>query len=491
MLKKLLAVLTAALLFVLFVGCTPQTEPPVLGGDPIEDPDKDHGGEQGGEDKDHGGEQDGEDKDPEITVTNETYGSFWMRPHDYKTMPVGAFNALPNMRSDFTYSYIEHESTYAAYAEAGVNTMMGLYENAGTDEVLQALDWCAQYGLAYLLPLSGADSFVSATIPKSILSKVKYKSAFAGVMQCDEPGRIQFEKIVKSASVLDSIMPSTVEGALWHVNLFPTYATKKQLYFRIPQNQTLPEGGYSYARYLADYMEICKPKVLSYDYYPCATGTSLSTGYFENMALIRAEALKANIPFWVYIQTCSFSKNTRIPTLADILWQVNTALAYGAKGIQYFTGVVPSNGDGTGEQFTGAMFDRDGNRTDVYNSVKAAGTQISAVDEVLMCCKSRGLILSGSFVWEGETGIPETDLLTSYGALTSVEAGHAITGCFDYNGKPAYYVVNNSVVEEDEVRLSLPSEQSGYCVAAGVKTQFSGELTLSLSAGEGVLVVLD
>ncbi len=50
-----------------------------------------------------------------------------------------------------------------------------------------------------------------------------------------------------------------------------------------------------------------------------------------------AAAQEANIPFWTFVQTCSFNSGRRIPTEADILWQVNTALAYGAKGIQYFT----------------------------------------------------------------------------------------------------------------------------------------------------------
>ena len=119
------------------------------------------------------------------------------------------------------------------------------------------------------------------------------------------------------------------------------------------------------------------------------SGDGLMEGYFENMSIIRSAALEANIPFWVFIQTCSFSSGTRIPDEADILWQVNTALTYDAKGIQYFTGVLPSNG---AETFTGAMFDRDGNRTDVYDYVKKANTQVKVVDEVLMCAKSKGII---------------------------------------------------------------------------------------------------
>ena len=113
------------------------------------------------------------------------------------------------------------------------------------------------------------------------------------------------------------------------------------------------------------------------------------------MAIIRAAAQEANIPFWTFVQTCSFNSGMRIPTEADILWQVNTALAYGAKGIQYFTGVLPTNGDGTGEIFNGAMFDRDGNRTVIYDYVKTANDQIKAIDEVLMCSRSEGVIVAG------------------------------------------------------------------------------------------------
>lgn len=426
-------------------------------------------------------------------VTYETYGSFWMRQHDYRTMPVGAYNALPPQLSDFTHNYLTSESTYAAYAEAGVNTMMGLYEYAASKEVEQALDWCAEYGLAYLLPLGGADSFISDSIPKSTLSRVKYHESFAGIMQVDEPGRVSFEKIKRSAEILDGVMPEDVTGTLWHVNLFPDYANQKQLYFRqYTASSTLPEGGYSYEQYLSDYMEICQPQVLSYDYYPChGDYGTLSSGYFGNMAAIRGAAAEANIPFWVFIQTCSFGGSTRVPNQADLYWQVNTALSYGAKGIQYFTGVVPTNGDGTGEQFTGAMFDRDGNRTEIYDYVKNAGVQIAAVDEVLMCSKSQGVILSGSMPWEGESGIPEADLLTAYGALTAVSASHAIVGCFDFDGKAAFYITNNSVTEGDTVALTFNGDITGYSVQKGEKKDFSGSaVSLTAEAGEGILVVI-
>lgn len=424
-------------------------------------------------------------------ITYQTYGSYWMPQHNYKTMPVAAFNACPPQLATFTHNYLTSESTFAAYKEAGVNTIMGLKENAGSDEVLQALDWCDEYGLAYLLPLPGAESLANTSIVKGTLARAKYHSAFAGIMHSDEPGRVLFESIANSAELLKEIMPEESDGLLFHVNLFPNYANQMQLYHRsYTSSSTLPEGGYSYAQYVSDFMEICKPRVLSYDYYPCVGHEhTLTKLYFENMSVIREAALKANVPFWVYVQTCSFNPANRIPDQADLLWQVNTALAYGAKGIQYFTGVLPENSH---ESFTGAMFDRDGNRTDVYEYVKRAGAQIGAIDEVLMCSKSKGVILTGVSPWGQDSYIPEKDLITSYGCVGSIAAEHVITGCFDYNGKPAYYVVNNSVLDSDAVTVTFTSSQKGYIVKGAAKEAFNGSnVTFNLDAGDGALIVIE
>lgn len=463
--KKWILCTAMALAFGMLAGCAPKA--------PAEKPD--------------GGES--QDPPTEEEVTFETYGSYWMRQHDYKTMPVGAYNSCPPQLSDYTYSYITNESTFEAYSEAGVNTMMGLREYAASEEVSQALDWCSEYGLAYLLPLSGAESFVSDSIAKSTLSRVKYHEAFAGIMQSDEPGRTLFEKISVSADILDSIMPEDTTNVLWHVNLFPTYANEMQLYYRQYTDSSVPpEGGYTYSQYIADYMEICDPQVLSYDYYPCV-GDTLRDGYFENMSIIRKAAQDANIPFWVFVQTCSFGGGTRVPDEADILWQVNTALSYGAKGIQYFTGVLPSNG---AETFDGAMFDRDGNRTAVYDYVKKANMQLAAADEVLMCSKSVGLIFAGVSPWGEDSKIPQADLITEYGQLSGVQGGHILTGCFDYKGTQAYYVTNNSITEGDTAVLTFAEDVAGYFVQGGTKSEFEGKtLSVTLQPGEGVLVVVN
>lgn len=483
--KKFISILLSSVLAFSLIGCV--KKPPPSGGDnPVP-----------------------EDPVPPIeeAVDYKTYGSYWMAQHDYKTMPITAYNSCPPQLSDFTHNYLTSEDTYKDYAKAGVNTMMGLYDYAGQygNELIKALDYSLENNLSYLVAYSGAAGVNNESGPKSALSRIKYHDAFGGIMLSDEPGRIMFEQMDTARGIFKGIMPEDVSDKLWYVNLFPTYASEEQLYFRTPKSSdSLPAGGYNYSKYLDDYVNIYKPQMLSYDYYPIRGAfPDLSGGYFENMSIIREKALSVNIPFWVFLQTCSFTPGQRIPNQDEIKWLVNTSLAYGTKGIQYFTGVLPTNVGG-GEQFSGAMFDRDGNKTVVYDYVKNANAQVSAVDEVLMCSLSKGVIFQGITPWSHSESrrlaVPVEGLITKYNELTEVTANHALVGCFDYKGASAFYVANNAIYKDvktglaasDTVTLNFSKSVKGYKITDGVKTDISGDsLVLELSAGNGALIVLD
>lgn len=475
--KKLLCMFFAAILSVCTLaacgGNKPQDDnPPATPGGDTDNPDN------------------GNDGDVEVNVDYSTYGSFWLRGHDYKTMPITAFNACPPKIGDYTHNYLESEQTFKDYAQAHVNTMMGMSENTASPQVEQALDWCAQNGISYLVACGGADNIVNDSIVKSTLMRVKYHDAFGGVMQFDEPGRTMFENLAMSKTKLDALMPAETVGALWHCNLFPLGATERQLYHRV-DGKPLPENvpSYTFEQYVSDYMEICKPQVLSYDNYPLRGAfPKLSNTYFTNMSIMRRYAKQANVPFWVYVQACKFSANTRIPNEAEVKWLVNTSLSYGAKGIQYFTGVLPNNN--ASESFEGGLFDRNGNKTEVYEHAKKANAQVAAVDEILMCSHSEGVMQIGTL--PNKETLPESDLLSSYGVLESAQGNHSLIGCFDYNEKAAYYVTNNSLDGGEELTLNFNKSVSGYIVQGTKKTAFSGNsLKLDMAAGDGVLVVTD
>ena len=418
-------------------------------------------------------------------VTNKTYQSYWMRQHDYKTMPIAAFNGAPIETGNYTKSMITDEH-YKRMSECYFNTSYALYDNiVYTEDVVKTLEYAAKYNISYLAGGSGFDSATSigaleTQIYKTLLNKNNHLEALGGVLIRDEPHSQLFERMATSRSVFEELLG---EKMLYHSNLFPTYANEMQLYSGTYDN--MPEETYTYEQYVDDYLAKYQPQVLSYDYYPLQSNGKIKNGYLENMSIIRRKAAEAEIPFWVYVQSASW--NTGVPTEADLHWLVNTSLAYGCKGIQYFTYVVPVSN--AVEKFHTALIDHNGEPTEVYYYAQTINKFITEVDEVLMCSLNKGIMIAGSTPCD----IPEEDVIASYGALEGVDGECVIVGCFDHNGKDAYYVINNSVDQNCTATLTFNKTSKGYVHTYTEKTDFTDkdELEISLGAGKAALVVLD
>ncbi|MBQ9113846.1 MAG: hypothetical protein IJY05_02875 [Clostridia bacterium] len=475
-----------------------------------------------------------------------TNASYWFTQHDYATMPIAAYNALPptsdmfkdsltdlsnkvteskaaldadpnnaekqNAYNNYLASYnsikalsdslaqydtlddvnpttglTAYDKLISLYVDCGINTMMGLYDYAnysanGKAHVISMLEKCAQKDLAYLLAWMGTATQTDELLESSDAARMKewlieYASyaAMAGVMIADEPGALMFDNY-KAAR--ESFEQYWGEDKLYHSNLLPNWAgTDKWLNFKNDglEEDNWTDANYTYEDYINDYIEIYQPQMLSFDFYPMVgtTGTSyLQSGYFNNLATIRAAAVKANIPFWSYIQTSTWEANQRTVTAAELLWNVNTSLAYGAKGIQYFCGVEPydekDSAGNTTRTFTSGLFNADGSSTDIYYYAQKANMQILTVDHILMNARSMGVMYAGSIpqfysVSNGvytaldETAnaaeIPTEGTLSSYGGATIKADGGVLVGCFDYNGKAAYYIVNNSTSATADANL--------------------------------------
>lgn len=433
-----------------------------------------------GDSSDGGGSSGGDVVVPEI-VTNKTYNSFWMKQFDYKTMPIAAYNGAPLKIGDYSVSMITDEH-YKAIAESGINTVFGLYERAenNTEEVKNALKLCEKYNLSYVAVGNGMGTFTDVGLAETSLyqSLLKEKSsALGGVIVKDEPNRKQFAKIAKSKEVLRSLFGKKV---LYHSNLYPNYATLSQLY----GDGDYP-ADYSYENYVKEYCETYNPQILSYDFYPIHT-TYVSSGYFANMSVIREYAQKYEIPFWTYIQCSSFRSDIKVPDEGELMWLVNTSLAYGCKGLQYFT-YVDALSDGN-ETFTGSPVDKNGNKTATYEYIKKINKFVAKIDETLMCSFSKGIMISG----ETPCPVPERDIISGYGDLTAVEGESVLAGCFDYKGKNAYYVINNSLSQNTTAKLTFKNDVEATCFTLKSDYNTSGKtLSLNLTAGEGVLIVLN
>jgi hypothetical protein len=170
-------------------------------------------------------------------------------------------------------------------------------------------------------------------------------SSLAGFNFYDEPGAGWFGPLAKTLAISRELAPNLLP----YINLLPS---DDPAYYR-------------------DFVDIVKPSLVSFDRYPLLSEGREDANYFHNWAIVRDAALRGDVPAWVFIQTLAYNGH-REPTAAELLWQVNISLAYGAKGIQYFTYWTPEAARGEG--FGPALITVDGKRTSRYNASKKINT---------------------------------------------------------------------------------------------------------------------
>ena len=120
-------------------------------------------------------------------------------------------------------------------------------------------------------------------------------------------------------------------GRLAYINLFPNYAPPSAL------------GTDTYDEHVAQFCEMVRPDVLSMDHYPRfkpSVDRRARDGYCENLATMRKYALEHDIPFWNFFNIMPYGPHTD-PTEAQLRWQINASLTYGAKGVLYFCYYTP------------------------------------------------------------------------------------------------------------------------------------------------------
>lgn len=256
-----------------------------------------------------------------------------------------------------------------------------------------------------------------------------------------------------------------------------------------------------FEKYAETFVQTCPSPYISFDYYVFDKNQSIAE-YFYNLSVYREKANQAGIPLWVFIQAGSQwndasgrfdSETPYYPNEKQFDWNINTALAYGAKGIEYFPLVQPywfAWAESKPFDFErNGMIGAWGNKTQWFYYAKDIQPHIAAIDEVLMNSVSKGVLASGeqaqrenalsSCVMEG----------TSWRELADI-TGDALVGCFNYQGNTVLYIVNYDMEYAQNIKLTFQDAYEFYTVQNGQKAYYSGsEIELPMQAGEGVLLV--
>ena len=414
---------------------------------------------------------------------------------------IGPYQQAYSQDGDSFPDYITDE-VYQLIADSGINLIVYSFTDYASAPavVKQNLELCEKYGIGFFVTDSNVtgkteqDEITVEEVAKEIVNYSDYAS-FCGMYLVDEPqasyysvgdGTRLMPKYEKLANVLHNEL-----DILTYANLLPITDIAK---------------AEEYERYVEDFCETFQPKVLMWDYYPFDKYRNGDMSiYFYNMDLIRTNAQENNIPFWAYVQAGAQwndsyeyfdSETPYYPNEYQFNWNVNTSLAMGAQGIQYFPLIQPyqfslaltNNWDFERNGILGAM----ANKTQWYYYAQTINKHIAEIDEVLMNSVSKGVIVSGEQA-KADMSRTKNSVIESgtFNQLQSV-SGDAMVGCFNYNGKTALYVVNYSYEYAQNIALSFSSSQNIKMIQSAETSYVKGNsLTLDMAAGEGILLVLE
>lgn len=191
---------------------------------------------------------------------------------------------------------------------------------------------------------------------------VRHDPGLYGFSLRDEPSADMFPGLAVMARVIREEAP----GVWPYINLFPNYASPGQL------------GTPTYEQYLEDFVKICHPTQLSYDHYALMDDGSLNGGYWANLEQMRAVAQRHGLPFWnIVLAVGHFS--FREPTASDLRFEVFSSLAYGARGLSYFTYFAPKVGN-----YRGAAIDQFGHATPTWGNLQNINLQVQKLAPTLL-----------------------------------------------------------------------------------------------------------
>lgn len=409
------------------------------------------------------------------------------------------------------------------------------------NSVIKSLELGERYGIGifvndqYITASTGRNHISSTILAQQIKNYSEYQS-FCGMYVVDEPNGTSYQPnsandfISKYGELALNLQYDL--GHICYMNMFPAMDLDGDGLFE--DNEAS-----AYESYVQEFCKTLRPKVLMWDKYPFSSVNGPSAAgyqsYLYNLGLMRKYAQQYDVPFWAYIQAGGqwndakkyFESSSYYPNEGQFDWNVNTSLAFGAQGIQYFPLIQPVHFAYAGSENNKAWdFDRngliaaDGSTTQWYDYATSINAHIGVIDEVLMNAKHTGILINAANEGVNVSGEIESvldhmglvddalilgkgidrawnDASYSEGATLSWDEisnvdGDTMIGCFNYQGKSAYYIVNYNINTMQNIVVEFNKNYSFRKIQNATSTTSQGDsLELTMQPGEGVLVVIE
>ena len=92
----------------------------------------------------------------------------------------------------------------------------------------------------------------------------------------------------------------------------------------------------TYERYVEHYIKKAKPAALMATHFALLSDGSDRLWFYDNLETLRRQGLDAGIGLFGQVQSAGHGQRYREPSASDIRWQVNSYIAYGAKGVWHY-----------------------------------------------------------------------------------------------------------------------------------------------------------
>ncbi|MBQ6921502.1 MAG: hypothetical protein IJQ66_00285 [Clostridia bacterium] len=396
------------------------------------------------------------------------------------------------------------DEVYKKIADCGVNLITDqnvIYEK-DREGTIKKLELAGKYGIKYFVKSTTAfklefyvDRANVGTVDdmKEIIQELSRYDAFAGLFGRDEPTTDMFgvmEDGFGNFYAAKEELGEEYDHLQFYFNLFPTTSASA-----LSNGKDL---SVTWEEYVDKYLNLTadkhSPTWFSFDMYPFVGQAGAYSTWFNHLETMNQKAKEYGVAWQGCVQAGyygAFLEGQRDPTEGEMNWDVNTMIAFGAKGIDYYPLVMPLEclAKANLEEDVGkdALITKYGNTTKYYYYAQKINKQLHACEKVLMNAAQVGVIMNG----QSPCKLSKTAALTSFRQLKKVSGDDAIVGCFDYKGGTALYVVNNSLSDSGKITLDFDGKYGYDVVQRGnVYSLVGSEFSLNLQAGESAFVVL-
>ncbi len=315
---------------------------------------------------------------------------------------------------------------YRAIADAGFTVVMPPCEGDATAvRNRKILDLCSKTNLRAIIsdsrmPHSLTHDPKGAASVRNIVNDYRKSPTLLGYYLADEPGANSFDDLAEVSAELHRLDPDRMV----FINLFPNYASS-DLTSNPSQLNAL-----TYDQYLDRFMQVVKPDVLSWDHYFFLEGSD-RPGFFSNLASGQraANATQPPTPFWQVVLSVQHGPY-RALTENELRFEAMQTLAYGAKGLAYFTYWEPND---PSFKWSNAIRKRDGTPGTLYDPVSRVNSEVHALAKWLYEAHVEETFQTGQMPPDGK---PQPD-----NSLVKVTGGGDLTAATFLGDKGFVYVL--------------------------------------------------